>query len=220
MKDNMSPLHMAAGVVAILCLIRALFGLPATWFYCFLAHAMALAAGAEAYRENKVGAVSLLSLATICALAAVRAAWRRRGGGLPEEVSTVGHGEGGDYGYRVDVDAFEAVFHPHGGNPLGAVGGVDAEVWLNDGSRWRTTFFTSTEAERLLDQWPGSNLRQGSGYFACSGGVIVKRTTLGTMVDAIAELLDSGDFAWVFQEIDEDVDEATYYKTVSPARVH
>jgi hypothetical protein len=104
--------------------------------------------------------------------------------------------------YRVRTDAFEVSFLPDADKSLDEVCNVDAEVRLSDGSRWSATVFTLVEVARLMGSWSDTGEAQGGRYFYCSDGLIVRDPGLQAMTEAIAGLIDSGEFDQVFQRLD------------------
>jgi hypothetical protein len=107
--------------------------------------------------------------------------------------------------YRVRTERFEASFLPGQGEDLAAVCDVDVEVRLaDDGSRWHATIFTHAEVGRLMDKWARTGEALAGRFFWCSDGLIVRDPGIDSMTQVIAGLIDSDEFAQIFQRIDEE----------------
>ncbi|MFE5857825.1 hypothetical protein ACFQ61_32000 [Streptomyces sp. NPDC056500] len=106
--------------------------------------------------------------------------------------------------YRVRTDRFEASFLPSASEDLDAVCNVDVEVRLAvDGSRWSATVFTLAEVERLMKKGSPTGEESGGRYFWCSDALIVRDPGIDKMAQALAGLLDAGDFTQVLQRLDD-----------------
>ncbi|WP_030240279.1 hypothetical protein [Streptomyces sp. NRRL S-350] len=106
--------------------------------------------------------------------------------------------------YRVRADAFEASFLPSPDEDLDAVCNVDAEVRLEDGSRWSATVFTVAEVKRLMETWERTGEALEGRYFCCSDGLIAREPGIDSVTQVIADLPDSGELAQILQRLDND----------------
>ncbi|MFJ5725250.1 hypothetical protein [Streptomyces sp. NPDC093149] len=106
--------------------------------------------------------------------------------------------------FRVRMEAFEASFLRSSDEELDSVCNVDVFVDLKDGSRWSATVFTVAEVERLMETWAGGDEALGGRYFWVSDGLIVRDPGIDNMTHVIAGLIETDEFARIFQRLDSE----------------
>ncbi|MEV4347338.1 hypothetical protein AB0J83_23025 [Actinoplanes sp. NPDC049596] len=93
-----------------------------------------------------------------------------------------------------------------GANPA-TVDNVDAHLYLADGSHRYATFFTTEAINRILRKDAQTGETGGGRYFWCSDQVIVPRPGIPAMMEAVDEMIRSGDLTAMCGLVDKAPDE-------------
>lgn len=87
--------------------------------------------------------------------------------------------------YEVHGHGYTAAFMLGGGENLEQVENIDAEVTLADGTRWRGTFLTLAEIDRIMKRWQVTGECDGGAYFQVSDLIVVRDPGIPAMVKAL-----------------------------------
>jgi uncharacterized protein (DUF488 family) len=107
----------------------------------------------------------------------------------------------------VELDDVVVNFMMGGGDTLDTVDNLDAHIYLPDGTHRYATFFTTEAIDRLLRKDARTGETGGGLYFWCSDQVIIPRPGVPAMLEAIAEMIRSGDIAFMCGIVEEHPDE-------------
>lgn len=95
--------------------------------------------------------------------------------------------------YQVAAEGFEMTIPRWEGHAPGDTHEADATITLPDGSQHSATFMTLHAIQQVMDRATGE-CRNG-GYFWASDLVITRWPGIPAMVDAVADLIATGDLA-------------------------
>jgi hypothetical protein len=103
--------------------------------------------------------------------------------------------------YRAQRDGYEICFVPDAEVPLEEIDDVDMWVIFDSGERWWGTICTLDRVRGAMDRWRQTGECLGGRYFYVPDGLIVRDRGLPGMVDAVDDLVRSGDFRGVFRDV-------------------
>jgi hypothetical protein len=84
---------------------------------------------------------------------------------------------------------------------------IDAHIYLPDGTHRYATFFTTEAINALLRKDARTGETGGGRYFWCSDQVIVPRPGVPAMMEAVSEMIRSGDITIMCGLVDDDSDD-------------
>jgi hypothetical protein len=111
------------------------------------------------------------------------------------------------YGHVEKRDDVTVQFMLGGGDTPDTVDNVDAHIYLPDGTHRYATFFTTTAIERILRKDARTGETGGGRYFWCSDQVIVPRPGVPAMMEAVTEMIRSGDITVMCGLVNDDDDD-------------
>ncbi|MFI7598392.1 hypothetical protein [Actinoplanes sp. NPDC049681] len=110
------------------------------------------------------------------------------------------------YGHVEERDGVVVHFMLGGDDTPDTVNNVDAHIYLPDGSHRYATFFTTEAIDALLRKDAQTGETGGGRYFWCSDQVIVPRPGVPSMMEAVAEMVRSGDITFICGLVDDGSD--------------
>ncbi|MBI3688884.1 MAG: hypothetical protein HY241_16375 [Actinobacteria bacterium] len=78
------------------------------------------------------------------------------------------------------------------GDDPATIENVDAELTLEDGTRWSATFLTLREVGEILDRWKDSGEFLSGGYLRIPDLIVTREAGLTVMAAALRDLLEKG----------------------------
>jgi hypothetical protein len=93
---------------------------------------------------------------------------------------------------RLRLQDAEVIFMLGADDDKESVENVDAEIVLEDGSRWSVTFLTLDEIGRIMARWAHSGEHKSGAYFRIPDLVISRKPGIANMMAAVADLIDHG----------------------------
>ncbi|NJC69598.1 hypothetical protein HC031_07665 [Planosporangium thailandense] len=109
-----------------------------------------------------------------------------------------------------ELDGATVQFMPGKDNDPETVENTDAHIYLRDSTHRYATFMTTNEIARVLQRWADTGEGGGGRYFWCSDLVIVPRPGVQAMLDAVQELVRSGEIAVTCSEVMGTGDDAAH----------
>ncbi len=97
------------------------------------------------------------------------------------------------------------------------VDNVDAHIYLPDGTHRYATFFTTEAINALLRKWARTGETGGGRYFWCSDQVVVPRPGVPAMMEAVTEMIRSGDITFMCGLVDDGPDEEGQSEDPAPS---
>ncbi|MFI7598891.1 hypothetical protein [Actinoplanes sp. NPDC049681] len=111
------------------------------------------------------------------------------------------------FGHVEERDGVVVQFMLGGEDALDTVDNVDAHIYLPDGTHRYATFFTTEAINSLLRKDARTGETGGGRYFWCSDQVIVPRPGVPAMMEAVTEMIRSGDIAFICGLVDDGSEE-------------
>jgi len=97
------------------------------------------------------------------------------------------------------------------------VDNVDAHIYLPDGTHRYATFFTTEAINALLRKDARTGETGGGRYFWCSDQVIVPRPGVSAMMEAVTEMIRSGNITCMCGLVDDSSDEEDLNQDQAPS---
>jgi hypothetical protein len=103
---------------------------------------------------------------------------------------------------KIRLDGADVLFMLGAEDDPDSVENIDAEVVLEDGSRWSATFLTIAEIGRIMERWRVTGECLGGSYFSCPDLVIVDRGGIDVMVEVLCSALVAGSLQSMLSRVD------------------
>ncbi|WP_203883776.1 hypothetical protein [Planotetraspora kaengkrachanensis] len=95
--------------------------------------------------------------------------------------------------YRVTEPDFEMLIPRWEQHDTVTADEADATITLADGTRRYATFMTLGVISRVMDHWRDTGECLNGRYFWCSDLIIIREPGFGSMIDAVRDMIGSGD---------------------------
>lgn len=102
----------------------------------------------------------------------------------------------------VQLVGAEATFMLGADDDPSTIENLDAQVVLDDGSRWSATLLTLAEIARLMERWKVTGECLGGSYFQCSDLVVMERGGVSAAAELLGRLVESGQLRDVLVRVD------------------
>ncbi|WP_250005899.1 hypothetical protein [Actinoplanes sp. M2I2] len=131
--------------------------------------------------------------------------------------SRAGRASNAMYGHVEERDGVVVQFMLGGEDASDTVDNVDAHIYLPDGTHRYATFFTTEAINALLRKWARTGETGGGRYFWCSDQVVVPRPGVPAMMEAVTEMIRSGDITFMCGLVDDGPDEEGQSEDPAPS---